>query len=472
MTYGTMIGQAKRLLQESLTRPLVIPNAAEALAICHARTRLYRVVSGGLTLHLNLRSGGRRRFPEFPGDGPTGPELEILNVLHRHLRTAARQLPDAPPAAPGRGTAARLVRAGDLAGAAFDLLAGHLDVWHGPPLPASQPLAGGGVRVTACDAAQLAQALTALDRRLELPLYAAAATPGLDPPTRRLLLATANNSRTVTRRQLGEYAAHVHRLMRTPPRRTVETLDLADAVVPRLPTDAQPEQLANLVAELGEIAQRNPRTLSIPDLAAIASVAARASALTAFVTAPVGGPTGPALASAGRWRQLRHDLHSFAIPTPGHRLTTAANQFASWADPIINQGHRFRPVTASTWLPAAASITDELADLAYTVTRTIARAANAGDLLLPFDPSTRGREHLYQAVKPTDPRVIRLRRTAAATHQAASSLARDVASRPAVTPNSARTGPPYPHPRAARLRDGTSPPPGGVHPLPAIGRQL
>jgi hypothetical protein len=472
VTYGSLIGQAKRLLQESLTRPLVIPDAAEAVAICHARTRLYRVVSGGLTLHLNLRSGGRRRFPEFPGDGPTGPELELLNVLHRHLRIAARQLPDAPPTAPGRGTAARLVRAGDLAGAAFDLLAGHLDVWHGPPLPASQPLAGGGVRVTACDAAQLAQALTGLDRRLELPLYAAAATPGLDPPARRLLLATANNSRTVTRRQLGDYAAHVHRLLRTPPRRIVEMLDLADPVVPRLLAPAQPEQLTNLVAELGEIAHRNPRTLSIPDLAAIASVASRAGALTAFVTAPVGGPAGPALASAGRWRQLRHDLNVFAIPTHGHRLTTAANQFASWVDPIIHQGHRFRPATAASWLPAVAAITDKLADLAATVTRTIARAAQAGDLLLPFDPATRGREHLYQAAKPTDPRVARLRRTAAATHQAAGRLARDVAGHSAqATPNPARTGPTLSHP-VAGARGRTPPPPGNIHPLPAVGRHL
>lgn len=471
MTYGQLMGQAKRLLQESLTRPLVVPSTAEAVAICHARARLYRVVSGAVTLHLNLRPGGPHRFQVFSGDGLTGTELELLKVLRGNLPTPAHHLTDTRPPAPAEAAAARLVRAGDLAGAAFDLLAGHLDAWQGPTMPASQPLAHSGTRVTARDAAQLAQALTGLDRRLELPLQAAAAAPSLDPPTRRLLRATAGNCRQVTQLRICEYAAQVHRLLRAPPRRAVDALDLADPVAFPLPTPAQPETLTALVAELGQIVHSYPQGLSIPDLAAVASIAARAGALTAFVTAPVGGPVGPALASAGQWRQLHHDLNGFAIHTRGRDLAAVANRFASWVDPMIRSGHRLPPATATSWLPAFSSISSELADLAYSVTRTIARSIRGGDLLVPFDRSTRGREHLYRAATATDPQVARLRRTAAATHQTAKSLAQHLAGQHApATPAAARDRPPLPHPAAAAVPGRTPPPPAHAHPAPGSGR--
>lgn len=50
---------------------------------------------------------------------------------------------------------------------------------------------------------------------------------------------------------------------------------------------------------------------------------------------------------------------------------------------------------------AAQSMTTDMADLAYSVTRAIERKIAVGDLLVPFDPRTRGREHRSRRPHPS-----------------------------------------------------------------------
>jgi hypothetical protein len=51
MTYGRLIGQAKQLLHQSLN-DYSMHTTADALLVCAARARLYRVLAGALALHL------------------------------------------------------------------------------------------------------------------------------------------------------------------------------------------------------------------------------------------------------------------------------------------------------------------------------------------------------------------------------------------------------------------------------------
>jgi hypothetical protein len=473
VTYGRLIAEAKGHLNRSLTAPVILPTPADALAVCQSRTRLYRVLAGGISLHLDLpRTAGLHRHLGYRGDGIKHREATLLETLRADLLQATHTTSDPTGPAPTgltSGTATRLARAADAAGAAFDLLAGHLTTPAGLAPADSSPLRRGGTRITAHDAVQLTRALAHLDRRLELPIRAHA-HPGLDQDLRRRLLATAEDCNRVTQHGIHQFATAIQQLLRTPTRQQVDNLDLATtAGTAGRPTPADPATAADLIAELRQAAHRRPERLSIPDLTAIASTAARLAAITAYASAPMGGPVGPALATARAWRALYQHLGPFATPARGRNLTTHAHRFRAWADPLIHHGHRIYFPTA-TWLPAIHTMTTDLTDLAHTITRAVTNKLNTGDLLLPFDRHTRSRQHLYTAAKPTDPRVTRLRQAATDTHHTTRNLTHAIhdlnpppPSRPAArAPKTAR--PPTPAPGRAAGR--TPPPPPQQAPQP------
>lgn len=149
MTYGRLIGEAKQLLHQTLN-DYSMHTTADALVVCAARARLYRVLAGALALHLDLpRAAGPRQFLEYRGDGIKAREATLLHQLREDLLSAAQTAGgwEAPPSDAPAGT--QLARAADLAGAAFDLLAGHLHPPENPVAPSNAALRRGGTRVTA-----------------------------------------------------------------------------------------------------------------------------------------------------------------------------------------------------------------------------------------------------------------------------------------------------------------------------------
>jgi hypothetical protein len=223
---------------------------------------------------------------------------------------------------------------------------------------------------------------------------------------------------------------------------------------------------ADLVAELRQVVHPRPDRLNISDLAAVAAIGARIGALTAYACAPLGGPVGAALATARSWRGLYQDLTPFTTSSRGHDLAGHAHRFRCWADPLIRHSDQLE-FANSTWLPAIQVMTTDLTDLADSVARGIDNKLAAGGLLLPFDPGTRGREHLYRAARLTDTEVVRLRGAADLVHTATSELARDVHDidpsvhpRPARTTTAFRTGAPNVRSVAGRAPAPPSPQPG------------
>jgi hypothetical protein len=96
MTYGRLIGQAKQLLHQTLN-DYSMHTTVDALVVCAARARLYRVLAGALALHLDPpRAAEPRQFLQYRGDGIKPREATLLHQLREDLLTAAQQ-----PAAAG-----------------------------------------------------------------------------------------------------------------------------------------------------------------------------------------------------------------------------------------------------------------------------------------------------------------------------------------------------------------------------------
>lgn len=420
MTYGQLIDQAKRQLSRCLTARVTLPDPADALAVCDARASLYRAIAGALTLHLNLpHSPGRRSFVEYNGEGIGRREITLLAVLHADLTRSARTGGDTwQPPADVCTIATRLRAAADTAGAAFDLLAGHLSPADPRLQLNSSPLRRGGTRVTALDAVRLTRALAQLDRKLEFPLRRAA-RPELDNHHLYWLTAVADDCKRVTREGLREFATAIEHALRAPDRATVDQLDLAVPVLHPRTALTSLSEAAELLAKIRAVA--NPELLSTRDLSAIASACARACVLIAY-TDSADLPAGTALQTARRWRALHTDLAPFASRDYGQGLAVYARQFCRWADPYIRHGPK-NPYTANRPHTTFTQIITDLTRLADTLTTTIDRLIEREDLLLPFDPDTRGREHLYAAATPSHPRVARLRRTATQTANSTRDLA-------------------------------------------------
>jgi hypothetical protein len=474
MTYGRLIGEAKQLLHQTLN-DYSMHTPADALVVCAARARLYRVLAGALALHLDLpRSAGRRQFLEYRGDGIKAREATLLHQLREDLLSAAQTAGggwEAPPSDAPAGT--QLARAADLAGAAFDLLAGHLH----PPDPVASsraPLRRGGTRVTARDAVQMARGLAHLDGKLEKPIRGLACTD-IDAESHQRLVATAEDCKRVTRHGVREFAAAIHQVLRSPARRVVDSLDLA--VSPgRSSANLHPSSAADLVSELRDVAHRRPDRLSVIDLAAMASTGARICALAAYACAPLGGPIGPALAAVRGWQLIYQELTSFATPSRGRNLPIGARQFRAWADARIRSSDPNEFADSTRWLPAIQSMTTDLADLAYSLTRAITHKVVAEELLIPFDPHVRGREHLYRPATATDTPVMRLADAADLAHLCARDLASDIHDiDPSAHPRPARAATalkrPAPDPTAATGRTQSTPPQPQRRPRPSTLRR-
>jgi hypothetical protein len=461
MTYGRLIGQAKQLLHQTLN-DYSMHTTADALVVCAARARLYRVLAGALALHLDPpRAAERQQFPQYRGDGIKAREATLLYQLREDLLAAAQTAGgpwEPPPSHAPAGT--QLARAADLAGAAFDLLAGHLHPPENPAAPSSAPLRRGGTRITARDAVQMTRGLAHLDGKLEKPIRSLARTD-LDTESHQRLVATADDCKRVSRHGVREFAAAIHQVLRAPARHVVDSLDLA--VPPgRSPANLHPSSAADLITELRDVAHRRPDRLSVIDLAAMASTGARICALAAYACAPLGGPIGPALSAARGWQLVYQELTSFATPSRGRNLPIGARQFRTWADERIRSSHPNEFADATAWLPAIQSMTTDLADLAYSLTRAITHKVAAEDLLIPFDPHVRGREHLYRPATATDTPVMRLIDSADLAHHSTRDLARDIHDLdPSAHPRPARAATalkrPAPDPTAAAGRTPSPP---------------
>lgn len=425
MTYGRLINEAKRQLGRCLTARATMSNPTDALAVCDARASLYRALAGALTLHLNLPdTAGRRRFAEFNDDGIGRREATLLEVLRADLQRSTRTGGDTwQPPANVSDLAKRLRTAADCAGAAFDLLAGHLSPADPRLQLNSSPLRQGGTRVTALDAVRLTRSMAQLDRKLELPIRNAARV-GLDNHDLRWLVATADDCKRVTQTALREFAAAIEHVLKAPDRTIVDGLDLAAPAFDHQSPPRDPSDAADFLARLRAAAE--PELLSIRDLSAIASASARACVVVGYACTEAGAPVGIAIKAARTWRRLHDDLVPFASRGGERGLTGYAHQFCRWADPFIRHGPQTPlPITGS---PAAFwQIPTELPRLAKALADAVEHLLERTDLLLPFDPTTRGREHLYVVATPSNERVQCLRRTTANILRSTQDLARSVA---------------------------------------------
>jgi hypothetical protein len=398
-------------------------------------------------------------FVEFTGEGIGRREVTLLEVLRSDLQRSARTGSDTwQPPATVSGLAKRLRTAADSAGAAFDLLAGHLSPADPRLQLNSSPLGRGGTRVTALDAVRLTRALAQLDRKLELPIRNAA-RPELDNHHLRWLIATADDCERVTQTGLREFATAIEHVLRAPDRKIVDRLDLAASALDFQALPADPAEAAAFIAGLRAAA--DPELLNVRDLSAIASMGARACVVVGYACNEAGTPVGVALEAARRWRSVHADLAAFASRDGGRGLAAHAQQFCRWADPLIRRGPQITlPVTGS---PPFEQMVTELPHLAQALADAVDHLLERGDLLVPFDPDTRGREHLYAAASPSNERVVRLRGTAADVVRSTRELARSVTELPATASyaRSARTAatqllaPPNPRGTASR----TPPPP-------------
>jgi hypothetical protein len=434
------------------------------------------VLAGALAIHLDLpRSAGRRQFLEYRGDGIKAREATLLHQLREDLLSAAQTAGgswEAPPSDAPAG--AQLTRAADLAGAAFDLLAGHLHPAEVPVAPSSTPLRSGGTRVTARDAVQMARGLAHLDGRLEKPIRSFACTD-VDAESRQRLIATADDCKRVARHGVREFAAAIHQVLRSPVRRVVDSLDLA-ASPGRSLASLHPASAADLVTELRDVAHRRPDRLSVIDLAAMASTGSRICVLAAYACAPLGGPIGPALTAARGWQLIYQELTSFVTPSRGRNLPIGARQFRAWADARIRSSDPNEFADSTRWLPAIQSMTTDLADLAYSLTRAITHKVVAEDLLIPFDPHVRGREHLYRPAPATDTPVMRLADAADLARLSTRDLASDIhdidpSAHPRPTRAATALKRPAPDPAAAEGRTLSTPPRPQRRPRPSTLRR-
>lgn len=459
MTYGVLISEAKQQLHRLLTSQVTLPTANDALVVCEARARLYRVVAGGIAHHLHPAVTDDPTPARQHGAG--GIKLREATLL-AHLRTdllrsAATATGNAPTPTHPAGIVARLIRTGDLAGAAFDLLAGHLHPDRAQRVTGDSPLSPDGVRATARDAAQLARALTQLDRRLELPIRSAAGGH-LDSTSQRRLVTIADDCHRVTEDGLPELAAAIHSVLRAPARQAVDDLDIAASDTMLRTPSTKPSAAATMVNELRLRASRDPERLSIADLTAIASVGARAHTLIAYTCQEAGGPVGASLAAARQWRRVQQHLASFKTPSRGRDLAVLAHRFRGLADPLIRHSDHilFRD---PAWQPAVEAMARDLAQLGLSVTRAINGKLTAGHLLVPFDSHTRGREHLYAAAKPDNEHVALLQEAVAGTHSTAGELATSLGAVPNGDRRARAPRRPHPGPTEKRATTNRTPPP-------------
>lgn len=426
MTYGVLIAEAKRHLHWALAEPIMLHDVEDASAAGQARALLYRVAAGGIALHLDLpRSVRQPRFVDYRGDGIVVREASLLAHLREDLLAAARSAPylGQPPRLVS-GTTAPLARAADTAGAAFDLLAGHLKPADVPGVPSSSPLRRGGTRITVRDAVLLARTLARLDSRLERPLRALAGQ-ARDEQTRRRLVAVADDCKRVTHQGVREFASVIHDVLRSPARRLVDDLDLAKPAIAWPPAPTSLSAAADLVAGLRTATWR-PDRLSVLDLAAVASTGATVCLLTAYASTAIGGPTGAALTAARQWRRVFQSLSPFVTHSRGRNLVTHAQRVRGWVEELMRAGSRGGLGQAPTLVPTIQAMTADLADVAYAVSRALDTKIATEDLLLPFDPGTRGREHLFRAARPTEEPVLRLRRATDHAHRSSRELAHAV----------------------------------------------
>lgn len=478
MTYGALMAEAKRQLHAALAEPITLHSAEDAAAASYARALLYRVAAGGIALHLDLPgAAGRHRFLHYRGDGIKGREATLLGHLREDLLAAAWVVPDPGQASrPASGTSARLARAADAAGAAFDLLAGHLRPVDVQPvdvhaLQGSAPLRRGGTRITAQDAVLLARTLARLDSRLEQPVRELARHAG-DDRTRHRLIAVADDCKRVTHQGVRQFASVIHDILRRPAERLVDSLDIAQPAVTWPPAPTSPSAAADLVADLRSATRRWPDRLSVLDLAAVASVGSRVCLLTAYATASLGGPTGDALTAARQWREVFQNLSRFATRSRGRHLVSRAQRFRNWVEELVRPGRNSEFSHATTWVPTIQAMTTDLADIAYAVDRALATKLDTSELLLPFDPGTRGREHLFRAAKPSEEPVVRLRQATDRAHRSSRELAQAVHDiDPAAHPYPTRARKAWRRPAPKSRADTVPTPPPSRQPPPAIGRR-
>lgn len=470
MTYGALIAEAKRQLHAALAEPITLHDVEDAAAAGHARALLYRVTAGGIALHLNLAHNvPRHRLVAYRGEGILPREATLLGHLRQDLLAAVRTARDpGQPPRPASGTTARLARAADTAGAAFDLLAGHLTPIDVSDAPSRSPLRRGGTRITVRDAVLLARTLARIDSRMEQPLRVLAGHAS-DEQTRRRLVAIADDCKRVTQQGIRQFASVIHDVLRGPPRRLVDDLDLAQPVT--WPPATRPAAVADLVAGL-RTATRGRPDLSVVDLAAVASTGATVCLLTAYASAAIGGPTGTALTAARQWRRVFQSLSPFVTHSRGRDLVIHARQVRSLVEELVRAGSRSEPSQAQTWVPTIQAMTTDLADIAYAMSRAIDTKMATGDLLLPFDPGVRGREHLFRTARPTEEPVQRVRQATDHASQASQELARAVHDiHPAAHPYQTRARKawrrPPPQPGAGT---GPTPPPPARQPSAATSR--
>ena len=307
---------------------------------------------------------------------------------------------------------------------------------------------------------------------IQFPLRRSA-RPELDNHHLRWLTDVAEDCKRVTREGLREFATAIEHALRAPERTTVDELDLAVPVFHPHTAPTNPTEAAELLTKLRAVA--NPELLGTRDLSAIASVCARACVVVAYAGPAAGLPVGTALQTARRWRAVHTDLAPFTSRDYGQGLTLHARQFCRWADLLIRHGPN-NAYTANSPHAAFTQILTELTRLADTLTTAIDQLTEHGGLLLPFDPGTRGREHLYVAATPSDPQLARLRRTAAHSATATRDLAHQLhppaptnQTRPATT--TTQPTPTTPKPQRGTAPQRPPPPPRPAHRAAPLARR-
>ena len=285
----------------------------------------------------------------------------------------------APATAPGTGPSTVTVRlrwATDAAGAAFDLLASHLDGNRLPRTPDGGRLRGGDAgRAAIADAALLARGLAELDARIAGPLRAAA--DRVPDPGQRLLLATAvDDVDRVTLVGVASYARVVTDMLRSDHRAGVDDLVPAPVLGPTWSGVHSPADAAHAVHALRSWTAQHATDLTITDLMNIAATGARLARLTGLFQLYRPGDHAAAVDAATRsataWRQAHMGLRALRSVHSPPAGAEPPRQLAAWLDTQLrgeNPGQRLAaeladPARAAQWGASIRAITGHLPDLA------------------------------------------------------------------------------------------------------------
>jgi hypothetical protein len=440
-TYGELMDQAMNELAAALATPTRFRGFREfrdrdlhhALLIVRARARLYRGLAGALRPF---------RHP-VPPDALTPAAGWAVLQLHDEAVTSTAAVgailshpepTDLPAVATiNSAMALHLLRAADLAGAAWDLAATYI-TWRRRTPDMTIAAVYALLQQVQTDAADLAGALADLDLMLAETLHSWADVADLPPAAREAILTTLDDTARTRRGHLAHYAtvflANISRpSVRAHPIQTLRPIPMFSRQ-----TITSPGTAAAAVALLRQWMHDDPGTLTTRDLANVAGACHRLALLGGQLAAqPARGPqrhkvrhSQHALDTAAAWRHLGMALRELTpLAAPSERAALSVT-IASWATqylrpdtslPMIASGEPTR--SRRRWITTLQEITAYLPDIAHLTGQHLATQLRRGNIVSP-----RGEDHHRAFSRPTPSQIEHLATILHTTMQRSAHLAR------------------------------------------------